>query len=213
MNPAPVRPRIAILSCYFGSSLELAPITRPNKEAYASRHGYHFEDAMTSSEFVKARFANMTTERDHKLENHEPSGAGTDQSDGCEDPRTGVLLVSRNGRHTNHACICCICICCLGGPSGLIGPWPLLSSMAVPPFPDLFPPALGTGADIVMLFMKLEIMSHYLSLWRHRFDWIFWADADALFLNFSESLEQHVEGLNPVINLVIPGGPVTSPKW
>ena len=79
------RPRIAILSCYFGSSLELAPFTKPNKVAYAERHGYHFEDAMTSSEFVKARYANMTTERDHKFAGRQPSGAGTDQSDGCED--------------------------------------------------------------------------------------------------------------------------------
>lgn len=92
-------------------------------------------------------------------------------------------------------------------------PPPTHTHIRTPTHVDAARCALGTGADIVMLFMKLEILSYYLSLWRNRFDWIFWADADALFLNFSESLEQHVESLKPVVNLVIPSGPATSPKW
>lgn len=48
-------PKIAILSAYFGSSLRFEKITKPNKEQYASRWGYHFEDAMETSEFVREK--------------------------------------------------------------------------------------------------------------------------------------------------------------
>lgn len=49
-----VKPKVAILSAYYGSSLRLANVTRPNKQGYASQHGYHFEDAYAEDTTVKA---------------------------------------------------------------------------------------------------------------------------------------------------------------
>lgn len=52
----------------------------------------------------------------------------------------------------------------------------------------------------------VEIINHFLHKWSGAFDFIYWSDADALFLNFGHDLEQHISHLPWKINLVIPGG-------
>eukprot|EP00041_Stephanoeca_diplocostata_P009730 m.151735 g.151735 ORF g.151735 m.151735 type:complete len:141 (-) comp17873_c0_seq2:97-519(-) len=51
--PTPDKPRVAVLSAYYGTSLKLANVTRPNKQGYASQHGYYFEDAYAQDSAVQ----------------------------------------------------------------------------------------------------------------------------------------------------------------
>lgn len=70
-------------------------------------------------------------------------------------------------------------------------------------------------------FLKLRILKHYIAVWHGRFDYIFFSDADSVFLNFSKNILDAcpVAGMDHGIEVLLPAGPPPnatagiSPNW
>eukprot|EP00053_Salpingoeca_punica_P005000 m.52147 g.52147 ORF g.52147 m.52147 type:complete len:395 (-) comp13045_c0_seq1:568-1752(-) len=71
---------------------------------------------------------------------------------------------------------------------------------------EAFMAALGAEAPEDMLFHKIPALLHYLPL----YDWVFWSDADALFVNQSIPLEWFIDVRADVI---FPAGPPSNKRY
>eukprot|EP00040_Diaphanoeca_grandis_P010197 m.52201 g.52201 ORF g.52201 m.52201 type:complete len:392 (+) comp21562_c0_seq2:223-1398(+) len=133
------KPRVAILTAYFGSALGLRNATRNNKMIYARLNNIHFEDAYQDSAHCKQLIDNITTV-------------------------AGLALVKDQSTEYSK-----------------------------------------------LLMLKQYILLYYLEIWQGQYDFIFWNDADTLFLNFSKTIDRFLPGDDDETHLVIASGPPG--KW
>lgn len=76
----------------------------------------------------------------------------------------------------------------------------------------------GAAEENDKLFSKIQGLLFYLEEEHSphadlHFDWLYWSDADALFLNHSIPLEPFVEHVPPGVDLIVPAGPPHSQRW
>jgi len=72
----------------------------------------------------------------------------------------------------------------------------------------------AAGHNDPLLNAKLQIFEYLINKWMHKYDWIFWSDADSVFLNFSTPLTQYLP-MHPMsmTRMVIAAGPPRNREW
>lgn len=80
-----------------------------------------------------------------------------------------------------------------------------LSALASPS-PQLDANDVKELQSTLQLFAKLKIFQQVL----HKYEWIVWTDADAIFLNFSRSIRDYID---PSYDVIIPAAPPHSARW